>query len=88
MYLATGMVRRAEWLFGAGLVALMLAATLYAGLVLQPRVAALRLQLHGGSVVPEVKLEFDRLHKLAVTLNGGVLLGGLLVVAITARSLR
>ena len=61
------------------LVAGMLGATLYAGVLIQPRAAELRPQLHDPAAPPSAKDEFDRLHHLAVTLNGVVLVGGVMV---------
>ena len=85
--LATAEVR--TWLGVTALLAAgMLAATVYAGTAIQPRAAALRPQIHDPAAPPSVKDEFDRLHRLAVTLNVGVLLGGLLVSAVTAATAR
>jgi uncharacterized membrane protein len=69
------------------MLAFMLVATLYAGRVIQPRAQTLRPQLHGATVDPAVRAEFDRLHRLAVQLNGGVLLLGIASVCIAAASL-
>ncbi|MBI4518867.1 MAG: DUF4149 domain-containing protein [Deltaproteobacteria bacterium] len=76
------------WAVVAALAALMLAATLYAGVVVQPRAQSLRHQLHAEVAAPEVKAQFDRLHHLAVQLNVAVLLGGLAIAAITAVQLK
>lgn len=81
-------VARVAWGANLSLVAFMLALTLYAGAVVQPRAAALRPQLHAAEVAPGVKEEFDRLHRLAVVLNGIVLFCGLASTAITASTLR
>jgi uncharacterized membrane protein len=79
---------RAWWSVSTGLAAVMLAATLYAGVVIQPRAAALRPQIHDPSAPAAVKEEFDRLHRIAVQLNGAVLLAGIAVSIITAAALR
>lgn len=76
------------WGLNAALIAAMLAANLYAAVFVQPRAAALRPQLHAPGTPAGVQEEFDRLHQLAVTLNGAVLLGGLAVCGITASALR
>jgi len=76
------------WRVNSGVAAVMLAATLYAGVGIQPRAAALRPQLHAPETPPSVQEEFDRLHRRAVQLNGAVLLGGLLVSVITAATWR
>jgi len=86
--LAGSTTARLWWSLNALVVAVMLAATVYAGLGIQPRAAALRPQLHEPSAAPTVKEEFDRLHRQAVTLNSVVLLGGIVVTIITAASLR
>lgn len=79
---------RGWWAINAVLAAVMLAATLYAGAVVHPRAAALRPQIHEATVAPAVRDEFDRLHRLAVTLNGAVLLCGVAASIITATALR
>src|SRR6185295_20401206 len=71
-----------------GMLAVMLAATLYAGGIVSPRARALRPQLHVESVDPAVRAEFDRLHRRAVRLNGLVLLLGLAAMVGSARSAR
>lgn len=73
---------------GTVLVAGMLTATLYAGVVILPRATQLRPQIHDPGAPAGAKEEFDRLHRLAVTLNGAVLLGGIAVSVITAASIR
>jgi len=79
---------RAWWNANALLAAVMLAATLYAGLIIQPRAAALRPQIHAAEAPQTVKDEFSRLHGLAVMLNGVVLVGGVLMSALTSTALR
>ncbi len=87
--LARGARRGAGTWGGAALVSgLMLATVLYAGLVVQPRVHALRPQLREPAVAPEVKAEFDQLHRRSVQLNGAVLVGGLLLAGLTATRLK
>jgi len=73
---------------GTVVVAGMLAATLYAGMVILPRTSELRPQIHDATAPAGVKEEFDRLHHLAVLLNGGVLLGGIALSVITAAGMR
>jgi uncharacterized membrane protein len=77
-----------SWSAVALMLALMLAATLYAGRIIEPRASALRPQLHTAPVDPAVRAEFDRLHRLAVQLNGAVLLVGLVSICIAAASLQ
>ncbi len=88
LVLMGGAVSRAWWGVNAVLAALMLGATLYAGVVIQPRASELRPQIHDPAAPPTAKEEFDRLHRLAVQLNGAVLLCGVVVSIITARALR
>jgi uncharacterized membrane protein len=71
----------------AGIVMFMLAAVLYAGIVIQPRVRALRLEMHGPNAAAAAKQEFDRLHRRSVQLNAVVLLGGLAITALAAAKL-
>jgi len=86
--LFNGAGARLWWGVNTVVAAAMLSVTLYAGLVVQPRATELRPQLHAASVAPAIKEEFDRLHRRAVTLNGAVLIGGLVMSAITASALR
>ena len=71
-----------------GVAALMLAAVLYAGIVIQPRARALRFEVHGATPPATAKVEFDRLHRRSVQLNSVVLLGGLAIAALTAAKLK
>jgi preprotein translocase subunit SecY len=89
LILRAGATGRMRWTVVAVVVAVMLVATLYAGLVIQPRAQALRPQLHQAGGAPAgVKAEFDSLHRLAVQLNGVVLLGGVAVAVLTAIGLK
>lgn len=81
-------LKKGLWTGNATVIAGMFALTLYAAVSVQPRATALRPQLHGADASSEAKQEFDRLHRLAVMLNGAVLVGGLLVTGVTASSLR
>jgi uncharacterized membrane protein len=81
-------VARGWWAVNIVLTAVMLALTLYAGVIIQPRVAALSPQIHTPAATAAVKDEFSRLHRLAVVLNGVVLLCGVAVSAITAGGMR
>jgi uncharacterized membrane protein len=79
---------RGVWSVAGVLATIMLAATLYAGLVVHPQAQGLRPQLHQAGTPPSLKVEFDRLHRLAVQLNGIVLAGGLVVAVISAFQLK
>jgi len=74
---------RGPWGVTAGLAAVLLAVTVYAGAVVQPRAAALRAEIHAPNPSAGAQAEFDRLHALAVGLNVAVLLGtvGLSILA-------
>jgi hypothetical protein len=76
------------WRATVVMVVVMLAATTYAGSVVNPRARELRSLLHQSSGDPTVRAEFDRLHRRAVQLNGLVLLLGLVAVGVAAISLR
>ncbi len=73
------------------LLAGMLGTGLYAGTVLAGQVTEIRQQMgntEGAQAKPEVKAEFDRLHRLSVILNAVVLFVGLVVLLITATKLQ
>jgi len=87
LFVVTG-TSRAWWTASTCLAAAALGATLYAGIVVQPRATALRPQLHAPEAPPHVRAEFDRLHRLAVQLNGAALVCGLAISAVTAATLK
>ncbi len=76
-----------SWGVTAAFLALALGLTFYAGLVIRPRVDAIRTVAEEQNPDPARKAEFDRLHRLSVYLNGAVLLLNLAAVAGTARAL-
>ena len=73
-----------SWLIAAGIAGLALLASLYAGVVVQPEISALRPQLHKADTPAAVQAEFDGLHQLAVELNGGILIATLVLVGLLA----
>lgn len=77
-----------RWTISAAVAALVLAMTLYAGFVVQPRAHALRAALQDSGDVPPSQAEFDQLHRRAVQLNGSVLFGVLVLTGLTASRLR
>jgi hypothetical protein len=79
---------RGAWSLSAALAGLMLAVTLYAGLIVQPRAHTLRNAMLAAPDVEAAKIEFDELHRRAVQLNGSVLFGVLVLTALTANRLR
>lgn len=73
----------------AGLVAVLWLCSLYAGLVVQPRAAALKAERNaGGEGAVRAAAEFQSVHRVAMGLNTVVLLGGLVLVVTTSRRLR
>ncbi|MFQ5665264.1 MAG: DUF4149 domain-containing protein [Candidatus Binatia bacterium] len=83
-----GTASRLRWGVSTLLAAVMLAATLYAGTVIQPAAAALRPQLHQAGAPEAVQRQFDRRHRLAVQLNGVVLVCGVIISVVAARAWR
>ena len=75
------------WLAAAAVAAVMLAACLFAGLVVLPDADALRPRLHDPTAPASVREQFDALHGLAVQLNGAVLIGGLVLAGLIAARL-
>lgn len=75
------------WLVAAAVAGLALVASLYAGIGVQPRASELRPQLHQPGAPPAVREEFDELHRLAVQLNGGILLATLVLAGLLAGQL-
>lgn len=75
------------WSVAAAVAALMLAACLFAGLVVLPDADALRAQLHDAGAPASLREEFDALHRRAVQLNGAVLIGGLVLAGLVAARL-
>jgi hypothetical protein len=75
------------WLVAAGIAGIALVASLYAGFAVQPQASALRPQLHRPDTPAAVQAEFDELHRLAVELNGGVLLATLALAGLLAAQL-
>lgn len=61
--------------------------TLYAGVIVRPRVDAIRTVAEEPTPDPTRKAEFDRLHRTSVMLNGAVLLFDLLALAASAAAL-
>jgi uncharacterized membrane protein len=73
------------WWSLAGLaLAIALALTLYAGAAVRPQINAIRAVATEANPDPARKAEFDRLHRLSVALNGGVMVLNLLALLSTA----
>lgn len=80
--------RERGWRLGHTVLAsIMLIATLYAALWIEPQVVKRRLELRQPAPPADAQADFDSLHRLAVQLNALVLLGGLALLAGTARRL-
>jgi Domain of unknown function (DUF4149) len=78
---------RKWWGLSAAALGFALACTLYAGLVLRPRVDAIRSVVEEQNPDPARKAEFDRLHRLSVILNGAVFVLDLVALFTTAGAL-
>jgi hypothetical protein len=72
------------WGFASVALVIALALTLYAGLIIRPRVDAIRTVNEEENPDPAGKAEFDRLHQLSVRLNGAVIILNLIALATTA----
>ena len=85
--LASGMGVRGWWLASVLTLGIALGCTFYAGIVIRPRVDAIRSVSEQDNPDPATKAEFDNLHKLSVQLNGAVLLLDLIALFGTAAAL-
>ena len=72
------------------LLVVMLGANIYAGFVVQPKASEVKVEMRQAASGPEasppakLKADFDRLHTRSVQLNAVVLIGGLLVLLLSA----
>ncbi len=82
LYLAFARGPRGWWMAAAVVLAIALGVTLYDGLMIAPRVHAIRTVAEEASPDPARKAEFDRLHHLSATLF--TITGGLNLVALIA----
>jgi Domain of unknown function (DUF4149) len=78
---------RVWWITSAIALALALGLTVYAGAVVRPRLDAIHIVAEEPSPDPLRKAEFERLHRLSVSLNGGVMVLNLLALLTTAAAL-
>jgi len=78
---------RIWWAAATLAIAIALAITLYAGMIIRPRVDSIRTVAEETTPDPARKAEFDHLHRLSVMLNGAVLLLNLAALAGTAGAL-
>ena len=79
---------RGWWTASSVALALGLAATLWAGAVVEPRARQLRMAMHAAAPGTPAAEEFSHVHRLAVTLNGAALVAGLVALACSATALR
>jgi uncharacterized membrane protein len=88
-----GLAKSLKWLIApaAILVIVMLALTLVSEHAVRPRMAALRTQMVSVDATPPenpLRVQFDRLHRVSVQLEGVTLLLGIAALFFTARSFR
>ena len=65
---------RLWWSLSALALAAALGCSVYAGMIVRPQVDAVRMVVEDQNPDPVRRAEFDRLHRLSVILNGGVML--------------
>jgi hypothetical protein len=75
------------WSLASLAIAGALALTIYAGGIVRPQVDAIRTVVEEQNPDPVRRAEFDRLHKLSVMLNGGVMFLNLAALLATAAAL-
>jgi hypothetical protein len=78
---------RMWWLLSAAALAVALGLTVYAGAIIRPRIDAIHAATEGLNAGAEQRSEFDHLHRLSVSLNGGVMVLNLLSLFSTAAAL-
>lgn len=86
-YFAISRAPRLWWGFATVALAIALALTLYAGAVIRPKVDQIRTVAEEANPDPARKQEFQRLHRLAVSINGAVMLLNALALLSTAAAL-
>jgi hypothetical protein len=87
IYLCAIRAPRLWWGAAAIALAIALGLTAYAGAMVRPRVDAIRTVTEEANPDPARRAEFDRLHRLSVMLNGGVMLLNLGALLSTAAAL-
>jgi hypothetical protein len=87
LYFTAARSGRAWWVGAAVALTLSLGSTIYAGSVLRPRIDAIRAVSEQSNPDPSRRAEFDRLHRLSVTLNGCVLVLNLAALFSSAAAL-
>lgn len=87
IYFTTAHHSKIWWAGSTLAIAIALGITLYAGMIVRPRVDSIRTVAEEATPDPVLKAEFDHLHHLSVMLNGAVLLLNLIALASTAGAL-
>jgi hypothetical protein len=87
LYFCVFRTARLWWILSALALALALGLTVYAGAVLRPQIDAIHITAEEPNPDPAQKAQFDRLHRLSVSLNGGVMVLNLLALLGTAAAL-
>jgi MFS family permease len=87
IYITAAHPPRLWWGFASAALVIALVLTLYAGVIIRPRVDAIRTVNEEPNPDPARKAEFDRLHQLSVRLNGAVIVLNLVALATTATAL-
>ena len=87
IYLRSARAARLPWGLAAIFIGIALVLCLYADRVVRPRVEAIRGVTEQANPDPAVRAEFDRLHRLSVSLNGAMLLMNLAALVSTAKAL-
>ncbi len=87
LYFALSHRAHGAWAVTALFLAIALALTVYAGVIVRPQVHAMREMAEQPSPEPARQAEFDRLHHLSVILNGAVIAFDLLALAGSAVAL-
>ena len=78
---------RLLWSLASLALAAGLALTIYAGGIVRPQIDSIRTVTEEQNPDPVKRAEFDRLHRLSVMLNGGVMLLNLAAILATATAL-
>jgi hypothetical protein len=87
IYFAKSGASRPLWIVTAMLLGISLGTSVYAGVIVRPKTAAIRSVVEEANPDPVRKAEFDALHQLSVRLNGGVLLINLFALASSSAAL-
>jgi hypothetical protein len=86
-YFAIERSPRLWWSLSSLALAVALGLTIYAGAIVRPQVDAVRTVVEEQTPDPARKAEFDRLHRLSVMLNVGVMVLNLAALLTTASAL-